>query len=325
MTNNKPRWINDWDSHHLPSLKNLKIGCYGVNNKNRVSTTFFQSKLNSLDSIPDFLSSMFNDEAFKSIFDIYSHYNSIPGRLKTTTLPKDFDFNNISSNSFDSINLNFHCCSLNLYPKEDSIPFQEEQYNLMLQGYLFGEDVSKNNVINKKLFPLVGFFHSSDNISGHGDLKDNYFHYNEQESCPLTFNSLIPIDQHVHYVSEVLNLDGFDVDLSDWFFGSNQGSFKFNIQNNSLQHFEFTFLLCFNLENKSILITFILFINENSNFFHLLNQSNHLNNNNNDNQDPIDDKSIINSLINHLQHKESLNSKDSTLLNHLTSLEPFIS
>ena len=78
----------------------------------------------------------------------------------------------------------------------------------------------------------------------------------ENEPAWVGMNELKPADQHVHLVEEVLELDGFPVELSDWHFGSDMAKFSINPDTPWAR----SWVVCVDLDKKWCEVTYLLIL-----------------------------------------------------------------
>jgi len=159
---------------------------------------------------------------------IYKKYIYTPHRntdIMTDFKKKIYKLAKKTWRSYSKIALNDRVVSVpNEFPLMDDIEWDVvfvvsagikdvEHYNMMFQGWLFNKEVQEPNRLGVSSWPFIGVF---DPV--------NIFIKSENDQY-MGIEKLVPADQHTHFVTETVNLDGFDVELGDWHFGSDMARF----------------------------------------------------------------------------------------------------
>jgi len=118
-------------------------------------------------------------------------------------------------------------------------------HNIFFQGWLYDGQLSGR--LGASRYPLIGLYDSF-----------NLAHFVSEsepsEFCPT--ESLSPADQHVHLVEEVLDLDGFSIEMKDWHFGANMARLLMSEREKPAS----CFAVCVDLERNRIHVNlFFLF------------------------------------------------------------------
>ena len=189
---------------HRKTLSEISLGSYGGGDAQKMSQTIYFSLLNNEPHFEAELKEKIKKEALKYL----NTYKQVKNQNRIAQLNENFTGENINWEEYILI--------------ANQIP-DEKEYNIMLQGWLFDEEIMKGR-IGPLTYPLIGLFSPSSGVIQH----NNEIEMNGNVDPMIGIECLRPADQHTHWVEDIMDFDGYLTDLSDWHFGSDMAKFLIN-------------------------------------------------------------------------------------------------
>jgi len=128
----------------------------------------------------------------------------------------------------------------------------------MFHGWLFDEEVmdEKEDRLGISKWPLVGILES------HGILPCDFVGDDPGSGCiPSSIpelGKLRPGDQHIHWVTDYQEIDGYFMDLSDWHFGSDMARFQLSTNSSTSNSINWAWVVCVDLNTKRCQLSLVL-------------------------------------------------------------------
>lgn len=203
-----PTMEEAWQSQKR-MLGSLCVGKYGGGDSQQLATTLLSGPLDELGAdLADHLLSLKHkatSEAMKTITN-----------LREDRRWADIALVDVPSRVLEAGNIEWqHIATVSDVSRlvDSSSGLSEDVLNLMVQGWVCDPDCSSGERLGSSNWPLLGVFGAKGLVPGPQPEKG-------QLDAFCGWESMNASDQHAHWVDDIMELDGFEVNLSDWHFGS---------------------------------------------------------------------------------------------------------